>query len=98
MWLFKSKEEKAEEEFIGEKVSCARCGKKYYEAKKSQIPMELIEKYEPESVVKCIRCGRVYCSRSMSELSCRARGCLCGSSHFQMGRYVKRRNNDDLLF
>ena len=85
--LFKSK---AEKEFLGEKVSCSRCGRVFYKAKQRLPPPELIGKTSFESVMKCTYCGRVYCGSSFGGFSCGMYGCSCGNTNFEMVQYVHK--------
>lgn len=86
--LFKSK---AEKEFLGDAVTCARCGKQYYEIKGQRMPFELIGKYDDETAAKCQSCGKVYCSQSFAGLSCKMRGCSCGGHSFVIEHYAIKR-------
>jgi len=76
MGLFKSKTEK---EFIGNKVSCAACGRAYSELKSRTLPPDLIKKYYAESVLQCEKCKKIYCSGSVGFMSCAMRGCSCSA-------------------
>jgi len=72
--LFKSKVEK---EAIGNSLTCAVCGKVYYELKASSLPFELTKKYYLDTAVQCNTCGKVYCSGGYGRF-CSMRGCSCG--------------------
>jgi hypothetical protein len=96
MGLFQSK---AEKQYLGEAVTCAVCGTKYYKLKSSMLPSELIGKYRPASVGVCMRCGRAYCMDSAGfGGSCAMQmqmsgGCTCnpgGHIDLMTDRYVKK--------
>jgi hypothetical protein len=84
-FMFKSK---AERMYIGDSVTCAVCGRKYYKLKSSSIPFELIGKYYAASVVICSRCGRAYCSGGGIS-SCSVRIMMTGGCECSRGQRIE---------